>query len=237
MQHISCDNRGDAPEVRAQVNTSRRREIMDPSAYPVRFSVDYPDRDLDRVSTAFRIFFVIPIAIVLAAVSAGTWEWTSENGVTTGTAGAGGLLFFGPLLMIVFRQKYPRWWFDWNLELQRFTYRVGAYLSLMDDRYPATDDHQSVHLDYEYPDVARDLNRWLPLVKWLLAIPHFIVLFFLNIGAVIAVIIAWFAILFTGRYPRELFTFVEGVMRWDNRVTAYALTLVTDVYPPFRLGE
>lgn len=206
-------------------------------AYPVRFSVDYPDRDLDRVSTAFRIFAVIPIAIVLGAVSAGTWEWTSENGATTGAAGAGGLLFFGPLLMILFRQKYPRWWFDWNLELQRFSNRVGAYLLLMDDRYPATDDHQSVHLDYPYPDVARDLNRWMPLVKWLLAIPHWIVLFFLNLAAVVAAIVAWFAILITGRYPRELFTFVEGVMRWDNRVTAYALTLVTDAYPPFRLGE
>ena len=210
---------------------------MDQQAYPVRFSVDYPDRDLDRVSTAFRIIAAIPILIVLGAVSAGTWEWTSDNGATTGAAGAGGLLFFGPLLLIVFRQKYPRWWFDWNLELQRFSNRVGAYLLLMDDRYPATDDHQSVHLDYPYPDVARDLNRWLPLVKWLLAIPHFIVLFFLNLAAVVAVIVAWFAILITGRYPRGLFTFVEGVMRWDNRVTAYALTLVTDVYPPFRLGE
>ncbi len=210
---------------------------MDQQAYPVRFSVDYPDRDLDRVSTAFRLFVAIPILIVLGAVSAGTWEWTSENGVTTGAAGAGGLLFFGPLLMIVFRQKYPRWWFDWNLELQRFANRVGAYLLLMDDRYPATDDHQAVHLDYPYPDVARDLNRWLPLVKWLLAIPHFIVLFFLNLGALVAAIIAWFAILITGRYPQGLFTFVEGVMRWDNRVTAYALTLVTDAYPPFRLGE
>lgn len=210
---------------------------MDQSAYPVRFSVDYPDRDLDRVSTAFRIFAVIPIAIVLGAVSAGSWEWTSENGVTTGAAGAGGILFFGPLLMIVFRQKYPRWWFDWNLELQRFSNRVGAYLLLMDDRYPATDDHQAVHLDYPYPDVARDLNRWMPLVKWLLAIPHYIVLFFLNLAAVLAAIVAWFAILITGRYPQSLFTFIEGVMRWDNRVTGYALTLVTDVYPPFRLGE
>jgi hypothetical protein len=210
---------------------------MDNPQYPVRFSVDYPDRTLDRVTTFFRIIVAIPILVLLGAVSAGTWEWTSDNGATTGAAGAGGLLFFGPLLMIVFRQKYPRWWFDWNLELQRFSNRVSVYLALMDDRYPSTDDEQSVHLHYAYPDVTRDLNRWLPLVKWFLAIPHYIVLFFLNLAAFVAVVVAWIAILVTGRYPRELFDFVEGVFRWDNRVIGYALTLVTDTYPPFRLGE
>ena len=207
--------------------------------YPVQFSVDYPDRPLDRLSTAFRIFVVIPIAIVLGAVSGEGWQVTTPShtyGVTAIPAGAGGLLFFGPLLMILFRQKYPRWWFDWNLELQRFTNRVGVYLALMDDRYPSTDDHQSVHLDYRYPDAAGDLNRWLPLVKWLLAIPHYVVLFFLNIAAFVVVIVAWFAILFTGSYPRGMFGFVEGVFRWDIRVTAYTLTLVTDQYPPFRLA-
>jgi len=135
--------------------------------------------------------------------------------------------------MILFRRKYPRWWFDWNLELQRFTNRVTVYLSLMDDRYPSTDDHQSVHLEYTYPD---DLNRWLPLIKWLLAIPHYIVLFFLNLASFFVVIAAWFIILFTGGYPRGMFGFVEGVIRWNVRVTAYALTLVTDRYPPFRLA-
>ena len=210
---------------------------MEASPYPVSFSVDYPDRELDRVSSLLRIFWVIPILIVLGAVTAGTWEWTSDNGTTTGAAGAGGVLFFGPLLMIVFRQKYPRWWFDWNLELQRFSNRVSAYMALMDDHYPSTDETQSVHLDYPYPDVPRDLNRWLPLVKWFLAIPHYIVLVFLFLGLFFAVVIAWFAILFTGRYPRGLFDYVEGVFRWSNRVTAYAGVLVTDQYPPFRLGE
>jgi hypothetical protein len=151
-------------------------------------------------------------------------------------AGAGGLLFLGPLLMIVFRQKYPRWWFDWNLELQRFGNRVAAYVALMDDRYPSTDDHQSVRLDYDYPDVPRDLNRWLPLVKWLLAIPHYIVLIVLDIALVVTLIGVWFVILFTGRYPRGAFDFVEGVIRWHNRVVGYAFVLVTDQYPPFRLG-
>ena len=138
--------------------------------------------------------------------------------------------------MIMFRRKYPRWWFDWNLELQRFSNRVAAYLALMDDQYPATDDEQGVRLDYVYPDVESQLNRWLPLVKWLLAIPHYIVLFFLQIAAFFVVIVVWFAILFTGRYPRGLFGFVEGVLRWHNRVIAYALLLVTDEYPPFRLA-
>ena len=153
-----------------------------------------------------------------------------------GGAGAGGLLFLAPLLMILFRQKYPRWWFDWNLELQRFGNRVGTYLALMNDTYPSTDDHQWVELDYAYPDAAADLNRWLPLVKWLLAIPHYIVLFFLDIAAFFVVIAAWFAILFTGRFPRGMFDYLVGVGRWTNRVIAYAHVLVTDRYPPFRLA-
>jgi hypothetical protein len=209
---------------------------MQQAAYPVQFSVDYPDRPLKRLTTAFRIFVAIPILIVLGAVSGGTWLRVSSNTTTFALSGAGGLLFFGPLLMILFRQKYPRWWFDWNLELQRFTNRVGIYLALMDDRYPATDQQQAVHLDYVYPDAARDLNRWLPLVKWFLAIPHYIVLFFLWIAAIVVVIIAWFAILFTGQYPRGMFDFVQGVIRWGTRVVAYAFVLVTDRYPPFSLA-
>jgi hypothetical protein len=208
--------------------------MMDGIGYPVSFAVDYPDRELDRVTSAFRIFTVIPIAIVLGAVAGGTLTWSYPNGTTEAVTAAGGLLFLGPLLMILFRQKYPRWWFDWNLELQRFGNRVLMYLALMDDKYPSTDDHQSVHLDYPYPDLA--LNRWLPLVKWLLAVPHYIVLFFLDIAVFFVVILAWFAILFTGRYPRGMFDFVEGVARWHNRVVGYAITLVTDEYPPFRLA-
>lgn len=203
--------------------------------YPVEYSVEYPDRDLNRLTTFFRIFVAIPIFIVLGTVSGGTTlEWTTENGGTA-TAGAGGLLFFGPLLLILFRQKYPRWWFDWNRELLRFGNRVAAYVALMDDRYPSTDDHQAVRLDFPHPDVPRDLNRWLPLVKWFLAIPHYVVLFFLDIAAIVVVIIAWFAVLFTGRYPQSLFDYVEGVLRWHNRVLGYAFILVTDRYPPFRL--
>jgi hypothetical protein len=205
------------------------------SQYPVQFSVDYPDRDLNRLTTAFRIIVAIPILIVLAAIGGGEWGgWGGGNDAWI-AAGGGGVLFFPALLMIVFRQKYPRWWYDWNLELLRFENRVGAYLGLLDDRYPSTDERQSVFLEFPYPDAKQGLNRWLPLVKWFLAIPHYIVLLFLGLAAIVCVIIAWFAILFTGRYPRGLFDFVVGVMRWTNRVTAYAFVLVTDRYPPFRL--
>src|ERR671937_426747 len=212
---------------------------MEPSsdAYPVRFSVEYPDRQLNRLTTAFRIIVAIPILVVAAALEGG-WGggWSGGGHGREVAAGTGGLLFLAPLLMIVFRQKYPRWWFDWNRELLRFTNRVGVYVALMDDRYPATDEQQSVRLELPYPDAQRDLNRWLPLVKWFLAIPHYVVLFFLWIGAVVSIVIAWFAILFTGRYPRGLFDYLVGVGRWENRVTAYAFLLVTDQYPPFSLS-
>ena len=206
---------------------------MDES-YPLTYSVDYPDRQLNRLTTFFRIFTVIPIAIVLGTVAGGTYSY-DVNDTTTTLAAAGGLLIAGPLLMILFRKKYPRWWFDWNLELLRFQNRVGAYMALLDDRYPSTDERQSVQLDFPYPDAQRDLNRWLPLVKWFLAIPHYVVLLFLWLAALVCVILAWFAILFTGRYPQGLFEFNVGVIRWNNRVLGYAFILVTDEYPPFRL--
>ena len=203
-------------------------------SYPVQFDVAYPDRDLNRLTTFFRIFVAIPILIVMAALGGEHWSWGAHG---TGYASAGGSVLFLPvLLMVLFRQKYPRWWYDWNLELTRFSNRIGVYLALMDDTYPSTDEEQSVSLHFPYPNAKQELNRWLPLVKWLLAIPHYVVLFFLSIGAVVAVIVAWFAILFTGRYPRGLFDFITGVFRWSNRVSGYAFVLVTDEYPPFRLS-
>ena len=210
-----------------------------PTGYPVAFSVDYPDRPLNRLTTGFRIFVAIPILIVAATLGGeGSSYYGSAGGEhwAWGGGGAAAVLVLGPLLMILFRQKYPRWWYDWNLEVMRFENRIAAYLALMNDRYPSTDEHQSVHLDFAYPDAQHDLNRWLPLVKWLLAIPHYIVLLFLWLAAFVCIVIAWFAILFTGRYPRGLFEFVDGVLRWGNRVVAYAFILVTDEYPPFRLS-
>jgi hypothetical protein len=203
-----------------------------PAAYPLEYDVEYPDRALNRLTSAFRIFTAIPIMIVLAAIG-GTTSVSSGAGTTTVAVGGTGLLVLPPLLMILFRQKYPRWWYDFNLELLRFQSRVGVYLALMDDRYPSTDDDQAVRLELPEPV---GLNRWLPLVKWFLAIPHYIVLFFLYIGAFFVVIAAWFAILFTGRYPRGLFDYLVGVGRWHNRVVSYAFILVTDRYPPFQMA-
>jgi hypothetical protein len=206
--------------------------------YPARLTVDRPEQ-LSRVTTAFRIILVIPIAIVLGILTdIGTTTWEADDGdwVTTGGTSITGALFAVTVLMIVFRQRYPRWWFDFALELARFSARVTAYVALVTDRYPSTVEEQGVHLDIDYPDVQHDLNRWLPLVKWFLAIPHFVILFFLWIGAFFAVVIAWFAILFTGRYPAGLFDYVVGVGRWSLRVYAYAFLLVTDRYPPFELS-
>jgi hypothetical protein len=208
------------------------------SDYPAALDVDYPDRPLNRLTTFFRAFTIIPIAIVLSTVSGATQVYSggpTGSDATVVAVGAGGVLVAGPLLMILFRQKYPRWWFDWNLELTRFSARVSAYAALLDDHYPSTDDHQAVRLTVRYPNVPSELNRWLPLVKWLLAIPHYIVLAFLALAAFVSVVIAWFAILFTGRYPRALFDFVVGVGRWALRVAAYAFLLTTDRYPPFSL--
>jgi hypothetical protein len=208
---------------------------VEPEPYPVTFSIDYPDRKLNRLTTFFRIFTVIPIGIVFAVLVKTTVYSGNEYAYWAAGAAGTGVLFLPLVLMILFRKKYPRWWYDWNLEVLRFGNRIGVYLALMDDRYPSTDEQQAVHLDFPYPDAEAELSRGLPLVKWFLAIPHYVVLFFLYIGAFFAILFAWFAILFTGRYPRELFTFVEGVSRWYNRVIGYSLALVTDRYPPFRL--
>src|ERR1700730_6456905 len=204
------------------------------SNYPVQFNVDYPSRPLHRLTTAFRFLLAIPIVVVLTMLSGSTLN-DGDNSARNSLVIGGAAVFVPLVLMLVFRQKYPRWWFDWNLNLLRFSNRVTAYLALLDDRYPSTDEDQSVHVNLDYPD-ARQLSRWLPLVKWFLAIPHYIVLFFLVIGAVVAVIVAWFAIIFTGRYPENLFRFVVGVIRWSNRVSAYAFLLVPDKYPTFQLS-
>jgi len=203
------------------------------TSYPVQFDVDFPSKPLNRLSTAFRFIIALPIVVLFTMLSG---EAFGDGDHSTGnTLVIGGAAVFVPLvLMLVFRQKYPRWWFDWNLNLLRFSNRVTAYLALLDDRYPSTDEEQSIHLDLAYPD-TKQMNRWLPLVKWILAIPHYFVLLFLGLGAIVAVVIAWFAILFTGTYPRSLFDYVVGVLRWTNRVNGYAFTLVTDQYPPFSL--
>jgi hypothetical protein len=203
-----------------------------PAAFPATLDIDYPDRELDRLTTFFRLITVIPIAIILALVTGPTVRASSANYLV----GSGGIIFLPTLLMLLFRREYPRWWFDWNLALMRFSTRVSAYLALLRDEYPSTDDEQAVHLAIPYPDARHELNRWLPLIKWFLAMPHYVVLCFLSIAALCCVIFAWFAVLLTGRYPRSLFDFVVGVFRWFLRVAAYAFLLTTDRYPPFSVS-
>jgi hypothetical protein len=212
-------------------------EQLPASVYPARLEIDYPDQH-DRVTTLFRMFLVIPIAIVIGVLTTGATQTVYNQSGQVVRESSGGIssgLFLATLLMILFARRYPRWWFDFALELARFGARIGAYVALLTDQYPSTVEEQSVHLQIDYPDVERDLNRWLPIVKWLLAIPHYIILCVLAVFAVFAVVFAWFAILFTGRYPRGLFDFVVGVGRWGLRVQAYASVLVTDRYPPFSL--
>jgi uncharacterized protein DUF4389 len=205
--------------------------------YPARLDIDFPDR-LDRLTTLLRLIWIIPIGIIYALLTAtGNQTWVNQTGQQVQSSGGGitAGLFTATLLMILFRRRYPRWWFDFARELVRFGARVAAYMALVTDVYPSTVDEQSIHLELDYPNVERDLNRWLPLVKWLLAIPHYVVVAVLSVGAIVAIVIAWFAILVTGQYPRGLFDFVVGVGRWGLRVDAYAFLLVTDRYPPFSL--
>jgi len=216
---------------------------MSDATYPATLELDYQDR-LSRVTTIFRLILVIPIAIILAILTSGsetvtTWnEGAGETVTTTTSSGLGivGALFVVTVLLLLFRKRYPKWWFDFNLALTRFTARVGVYILLLTDRYPSTEDEQNLHLDVPYPDAKNDLNRGLPLVKWFLAIPHYFILFFLFIAVFFVTFIGWFAIIFVGRYPRGLFDFVVGVLRWTWRVQAYAILLATDKYPPFRLN-
>lgn len=204
--------------------------------YPATLNIDYPEK-LERLSTFFRILWAIPAFAIYSILTGSDYtSYVNEAGQKMSNSGDGvtGAIFLAVMLMILFRRRYPRWWFDFSLELYRFSSRLGAYLFLLTDKYPSTVEAQSVHIDIDYPDAAT-LNRWLPLVKWLLAIPHYIVLIVLAIAAGGVIVIAWFAIMFTGKYPKTLFDFVVGVLRWSARVNAYAFLLVTDKYPPFSL--
>ncbi|MDD4924623.1 MAG: DUF4389 domain-containing protein [Dehalococcoidales bacterium] len=212
--------------------------VENQNKYPASLKIDYPERPLNRLTTFFRLITVIPIGIILSLISGSVFEKTVNEAayeITYEIGAAGGIIFFALLLMILFRQKYPKWWFDWNVALTKFMYRVSTYVALLRDEYPSTDEEQAVHIEIKYPDVKNELNSGMPLIKWFLAIPHYFILAFLIVAAIICVIIAWFAILFTGKYPEGLFNFVSGVMRWGLRVEAYAFLLITDRYPPFSL--
>jgi len=206
------------------------------NTYPASLSIDYPKK-LNRLTTFFRIFMVIPIYFLLIFLTGGVFNISDymEQGKDI-IISTGGFVMIPTILMILIRQKYPKWWFDWNLALLKFSNRVTAYALLLRDEYPSTDEDQAIHIDIKYPDVKNELNRWLPLVKWFLALPHMIVLFFLFLAVIICTIISWVIILFTGNYPKSIFDFVVGVGRWSLRVYVYAFMLTTDQYPPSSLS-
>lgn len=185
--------------------------------YPADLQIDYPETT-NRLTTFFRPFVALPILIIFNIVS-----YAVSN------------LSLAILLMILFRKKYPRWWFDWNLAFTRFSLRIAGYMLLLQHDYPSTDEDQAVHVKLIYPDVEKELGRGMPLIKWLLAVPHFFILLFLYLAVFVVSIIAWFAILFTGKYPRGMFDFTVGVMRWNLRVQSYFMLLITDQYPPFSM--
>lgn len=203
--------------------------------YPVSLSIDYSEKS-NRVTVLFRFFLAIPILIILALLTSSGYE-SEQATKEVERVYSVGIVFLPTLLMIVFRKKYPKWWFDWNLALAKFSIRVSSYLLLLRDEYPSTDEEQAVNVEINYPDVEKELNRWLPLIKWLLAIPHFIVLIFIMLGVIFSTILAWFIILFSGKYPKSMFNFTVGFLRWVLRVDAYALLLTTDKYPPFSLSN
>ncbi|MCR4428694.1 MAG: DUF4389 domain-containing protein [Caldiserica bacterium] len=206
------------------------------NSFPATLEVDYPDRKLNWLTSFFRLFTVIPIAIILGLLANGTIRWGTPSEGWSIVITTGGMIFLPLVLMILFRQKYPKWWFDWNLNFSRFSYRVMSYLLLLRDEYPSTDEEQAVHLNLVYPDAKKELNRYLPLIKWLLALPHWILLAFLSFFGIFVWLLAWFSIIFTGRYPKGLFDYMVGLLRWSFRVQAYAFLLITDKYPPFSMA-
>jgi hypothetical protein len=186
------------------------------SGYPIRFDVAYPD-ELSRWLIFVKWLLAIPHYIILYFLQI-------LFSVVTLVA------FFA----ILFTKTYPRDLFRFAVGTRRWQNNVNAYTSLMRDEYPPFSWDPGTYAAVYDADYPVELNRWLPLIKWLLAIPHYIVLALLGIVWLFVLIGAWFAILLTRRYPRPLFDFGVGMLRWSERVTMYVY-LATDAYPPFSL--
>mmetsp|Transcript_12298 Transcript_12298/g.29571 ORF Transcript_12298/g.29571 Transcript_12298/m.29571 type:complete len:269 (-) Transcript_12298:213-1019(-) len=188
------------------------------SSYPARLEVDYREDDVSRIEVLLRIFKIIPVLLFSAFV--------------------GSTLYLSTLIMVMFQLKYPRWWFDFRLEYKRYSTRIGTFVALMTDKYPSTTDEQIVHLDIDYPgqDVSQSMNRWGPLYKIILSVPHFFICFALKIGYLLALVVVWIYLLVAGgKYPKFIFDYIVSYWRWSLRYDAYTFLLVTDEYPPFSM--
>jgi hypothetical protein len=213
---------------------------VEPAApvYPVRLWMEYPER-LSRLSTFFRLLLAIPVFIFVALLSGGSvdaQQWDPDQTQNTGVAASsviGGVLL-AIWITILLRRNIPRWLFDFYVAVQRFSYRALAYFALLIDKYPAFEGNWYLQYWVDYPERP---SRWKVLFwKLITSIPHFFILIFLSIAAAIVVFIAWFAILFTAKFPRGMHDFVVGVLRWYARVHAYFASL-TDAFPPFSLDH
>jgi hypothetical protein len=206
--------------------------MLEDKNYPAQLSIKYNNKS-NRVTVFFRLFLVLPILIIFILLLGLLVQDNDSNAVQIG----GGFLFFPIMLMIVFRQKYPKWWFDWVYELTKFVNRVSAYMMLLTDKYPSTDEEQDVEVSLEYPNVKEDLNRYLPLIKWLLAIPHLLIMIIFLVLWLLLSPIVWLIVLIMGKMPEKLFNFLVGFLRYVLRVGAYSILLITDKYPSFNWEE
>ena len=182
----------------------------------------------DRKSVLLRIFLVVPMAIFISA-------FTAWSGSTEASTFLSGLLFLPVLLALVFRGIYPSYILDFNRSLLALSTRVTAYILLLNDKYPSIEESEDVKITFPDVEGGAKLNRYMPLVKWLLAVPLYIVGVVYAFYGLAVLIFTWFTILFTGKMPAFSGEVLLGVTQYWNRVYGYAFLLVTDEYPSFSL--
>ena len=184
----------------------------------------------NRKTVLFRGILVVPAFVFLTSFSAATWSEGSDSGI-----GAAGIVFLPTLLALLFRKKYPSFVLTFNHAVLELGTRVFAYLFLLNDDYPSIERNPNVAVIFPDIEGGAKLNRWLPLVKWFLAIPHYIVGSIYIALSVFVSVIAWVQTSATGKYPAWAGEIVLGSFAYWNRVQGYMLLLVTDEYPTFRL--
>lgn len=193
----------------------------------VEITVDADLGPRKRLSVFFRPLLLLPVVILLSLLGGSSLSDDSSWGST---------VFLALALIVIFTGTYPTWLLTFIHGLQAFELKIGAYALLLRDEYPSLADRPFAQVLYPNIEGGARLKRFMPLVKWFLAIPHYVVLLLTGIAVFLLTVLAWFSILFTGRYPTSFLPFVVGWLKYYNRVVGYAFTLVTDQYPQFRLG-